>query len=235
MRTAKLAILLGLGSLVWTGCGDDSSPTGPSTNPATVDTAKKVDTTTIKVDTAKHRDSTAIAKPDSTKNDTTVVVKPDTTKPRTPISAELIGTWQADTAMTVNLIGVGVNSTVILRPDGTFLSTMGASVLGNPISGDLFKGEGTWVGRGTDTLIATSTACTAADTSTATTGYLAGKSLPFKQVGQSFAANEHKPTACPAPMVLSQRPVAGKIQIVQSMNVPTQGKQNLPLTFLKKP
>ncbi|MBK9579513.1 MAG: hypothetical protein IPK50_16260 [Fibrobacterota bacterium] len=263
MKNGTIAAVLLLGSLLWTGCGDDSSPTGPSANPPSIDTAKKtdgtikadttklVDTTTksgsaTEPDTSKHTDSVVIAKPDSTKIDTTkkvdtTVVKVDTTKkPDTtivtgpPISVDLIGKWLADTAMTVSGIPVGITSTVIFRADGTFLSTMAASVLGNPIAGDLYRGEGMWVNVGSDMLVATSTTCTASDTATGT-GYLAGKSLPFKQAGNGFAANAHKPTECPAPMVLTERPVAGKMRIVQSLTIPTQGKQDLPLTFVLKP
>jgi hypothetical protein len=263
MNNGTIAAILLLGSLVWTGCGDDSSPTGLSANPPSIDTVKKTDGTIVKVDTTKKVDTTiakvdTTTKIDTTKNVDTTIVKVDTTtkvdttkkvdttivkvdtttKVDTlkgpPISVDLIGKWLADTAMTVSGIPVGITSTVIFRADGTFLSTMAASVLGNPIAGDLYRGEGMWVNVGSDMLVATSTTCTASDTATGT-GYLAGKSLPFKQAGNGFAANAHKPTECPAPMVLTERPVAGKMRIVQSLTIPTQGKQDLPLTFVLKP
>lgn len=260
MKNRTVALALILGSILWTGCGDDSSPTGP-TSPATktdtlgkvdvnipVDTTKKdtVRKDTSKVDTAK-RDTTVV-RPDTSKVDTarrdTTVVKPDTSKVDTakkdtvavrPLSLDLIGKWQADTSMTVSMFPVGISSVVVFRADGTFLSTMSASLLGNPIAGDLYRGEGMWVDVGADSLVAVSTNCSSADTATATSGMLAGKSLPFKQVGNAFAANPLVATTCPAPMVIKQRPVAGKIRIVQSMTLPTQGKQDIPLTFVSKP
>ncbi|MBK8802772.1 MAG: hypothetical protein IPN71_12085 [Fibrobacteres bacterium] len=212
MKNGTIAAVVILGSLFWSGCGDDSSPTGPSTNPGTSDSAKKIDSTQIKVDTTKNVDT---------------VKSP-------PISVDMIGKWVADTTLTVSFFQVGITSTVVFRADGTFLSTMGASVLSNPISGDLYRGEGVWMNVGSDTLVATSLACTTSDTATST-GLMAGQSLPFQQVGNAFVANPHKTSECPAPMVLTQRPVAGKMSIVQSLSIPTQAKQDLPLTFVLKP
>ena len=224
MKNGTIAAVLILGSLFWSGCGDDSSPTGPSANPAVSDSAKKTDGTN-KGDTTKKTDTT-------TKSGSATEPDPVQTP---PISVSLIGRWVADTALTVGFFQVGITSTVVFRADGTFLSSMGASVLANPISGDLYRGEGVWVNVGSDTLVATSTACTAADTTTGTTGLLAGQSLPFQQVDNAFVANPHKTTECPAPMIITQRPVSGKMRIVQSLTIPSQGKQSLPLTFVLKP
>ncbi|HNY31978.1 MAG TPA: hypothetical protein PKO15_13915 [Fibrobacteria bacterium] len=199
MKNAIATLTLLMGSLLWTGCSDDSSPTGPGT--------------TMQADT---------------------LAKPDTSKAPVLVNG-LLGEWVADTTLQVGMFQVGMTSTVVFQADGGFVSTMTAAVLGNPIAGDLYRGEGTWAFSGPDTLIATSTNCTAADTAKATGGMLSGMSLPFAQVENAFVANAHKPSSCPEPMILDPHPASTSIRIVQTLDIPTQGKQDIPLTFVRKP
>lgn len=195
------------------GCGSDSSSTGPqTTNPGR-------DTTTVP------------ATPDTSTN------VPDTTAPTGPhLSAELPGTWVADSSFMLNAgflaVPVGASMSVTFLDNGTFSSFVDASFMSNPVEGHLYTQSGTWTAISADSVRVVPTSCTAADTIVDPTYRMA---LPFKQVQGGFVANELKPSDCPEPSWIAQHPVDSALVFSTPVTLPVQGRSLWTLSFKKQP
>lgn len=218
--------------LLLAGCGSDGSTTSPQPINPGQDTATAsippTDTSTQKPDTSS---TVPPAQPD------TSATVPDTTAPEGPqLSAELPGTWNADSSFMLNAgffsIPVGATMSVTFLPDGTFSSFIDASFMANPVEGHLYTQSGTWTAVSADSVRVEPTSCMAADTIMDPTYRMA---LPFKQVQGGFVANELKPSDCPDPSWIAQHPVDGALVFTMPVTLPVQGRSLWTLTFKKQP
>jgi len=157
----------------------------------------------------------------------------------TSLASALIGTWKADTSVTVKAgvlsAPVSVTASVLFLSDSSFSSTMdGDSVLGATLQGHLFTETGKWASRGVDTVVVHPISCTAPDTATTTIGGFLSFSLPFHQQGTGYVTNSASATPCPDSMVITTRPVHDTLRLQLPVTVPMQGPAIWHLSFVKQ-
>jgi|GEM_PF-2205108 hypothetical protein len=155
------------------------------------------------------------------------------------LGAALVGTWMADTSVSVQSgslsVPVSVSASVLFHPDSSFNSHLdGDSVLGAPLQGHLFMETGTWSSHGMDTVVVHPDSCMAPDTATIALGGFLSVSLPFHLQGLVYVVNAPIPTACPDSLLIATHPVHDTLRLQLPVTVPIQGPTLWHLTFLKQ-
>jgi hypothetical protein len=164
-----------------------------------------------------------------------------TTTPAASLAAALIGTWKADTSVTVNVgaisAAISVTASVRFHADSSFGSTLdGDSILTlhAPLQGHLFTDSGTWSARGKDAVVVHPVSCFAPDTATTSIGQGLSFSLPFHPQGTGYVTNSSSATACPDSMVIVTYPAGNKLPLQFPVTIPLQGAAIWHLSFVKQ-
>ena len=156
------------------------------------------------------------------------------------LGSELVGTWKADTSITISagIMSVPLTATALttFAADSTFAAYFdGDSILGTVLQGHLFHETGIWKAKGPDTVVVLPLHCESADTATTKIAGIISMSLPFHSAGTGYVANTLGVSACPDSMVIASHPVAGVVHFTMPVNLPQVGKANWHLTFVKQP
>lgn len=168
--------------------------------------------------------------------------KVDTTS-KAPVGwgTELVGSWSADTTITVGAgflsVPAGVKMTVTFGDDHSFGSNLDATFMNQPIQGHLFTEAGTWAQRSPDTVVIRPLTCQTSDTAVDTgAGALPLPiALPFHSDAKvGYVANTLKSSKCPDSTLLTSRPVGGAIRMAVPFKLPGQKDSALSVTFKKK-
>lgn len=153
-----------------------------------------------------------------------------------PFSEAVQGSWKADTGFSVTVGAIPVRAvlgfTVELASDGSFQGSVALdSVLGNVVTGSLYRREGTWR-IASDTLFLEASTCSqAVDTTLSLLGTT--YTLPFYlDAAGAFHATALATTDCGAPDTVTTRPSGSKWNVPLRVTLPDPlPAGTLPLLF----
>lgn len=151
-----------------------------------------------------------------------------------PFGTAAVGTWTADTTLSLSAGGISVNPTLVvtntLRPDSSFLGDLRLeNVLPeNDVDSAIYTRSGRWSVLGDSALVLTSTICQQADT---VRNILVGAALPFTFPGLERNAMVSVP--CGAPDTIRTRPVGNTWTVPLVVNMPGLATGTWSLTFTR--
>lgn len=152
---------------------------------------------------------------------------------KTSFGAAALGTWTADTSLSLSSNGITVRPTLVvsnsLKPDSSFFGELRLEdILENDVDSALYTRAGRWSVLGDTALVLTSTTCLQADT---LRNLVLGVALPFDLV--TFKRNRMVAVPCGAPDTIRTRPVGNTWTVPLVVNMPGLASGAWSLTFTR--
>lgn len=153
--------------------------------------------------------------------------------PKTSFGAAVVGTWTADTTLTLSAGGIPVTPTLVvintLRSDSSFLGELRLeNILENDVDSAIYTRSGRWSILGDSALVLTSTVCRQADT---VRNVALGVALPFTFPG--LKRNPMLTVPCGVPDTLRTRPVGDTWTVPLVVNMPGLATGTWSLSFTR--
>jgi hypothetical protein len=151
--------------------------------------------------------------------------------PKTSFGAAVLGTWTADTTLTLSAGGIPVTPSLVvintLRPDSSFSGELRLeNILDNDVDSAIYTRAGQWSVLGDSALVLTSTTCRQADT---LRNVALGLALPFTFPG--LKRNPMVTVPCGAPDTVRTKPVGNTWTVPLVVNMPGLATGTWSLSF----